>query len=170
MVRRTILAAFVLVSLAGCLETRQEKIYVRRVPPTKEELDAMPPPEYLDVLEREDAKRERLRIPLELHDQTRYLDSGRKDMATALHVSRDPWESYESDRIRVIQSRNWADVGKAPPPEVLPKSETPVEDDPYAPVQKMGKKKTDESSGDAPAEGGDKPADKPAEGGEKKGE
>ena len=36
---RLFLLGFVALSLAGCLDTRKEKIYVRRVPPTKEELD-----------------------------------------------------------------------------------------------------------------------------------
>ena len=168
MFRRLFLVCFVAFSLAGCLDTRKEKIYVRRVPPTKEELDAMPPPLYEDVLRRDDANRESLRIPLELHEKTEYLTEGRRSLEQSVRSPRDPWATYEADRIRVIQSRNWADVGKSPPPEVLPKRETPVGDDPFAPVAKMGKKK--DAEGEAPAEG-DKPAeggDKPAEGEKKK--
>ncbi len=168
MFRRLFLLSFVAVSLAGCLDTRKEKIYVRRVPPTKEELDSLPPPEYLDVLKRQDAERERLRIPLSIHEDTDYLNEGRRSMAQSVRYSRDPWATYEADRIRVIQSRNWADVGKSPAPEVYPKRETPVENDPFAPVAKMGKKK--EADGETPPEGekpeGEKPAKKPE--GEKK--
>jgi hypothetical protein len=137
-------------SLTGCLETHKEKIYVRRVPPTKEELDSLPPPRYEDVLRRQDAQRERLRIPLEVHEDTQYLEDGRKAMGAYVRSPKDPWDTYESDRIRVLQAHNWADVGKSPPPEVFPRHEPPLDDDPFAPVAKMGKKKED---AEAPAEG-----------------
>jgi len=160
---RLFLLGFVALSLAGCLDTRKEKIYVRRVPPTKEELDALPPPAYEDVLRRQDAQREKLAVPgldpwnatgtdtHSLHDDTRYLDEGRRSMSVYLQVNKDPWGAYESDRIKTLQARDWADCGKSPPPEVFPKHEPPVEEDPFAPVAKMGKKK--EGEGEAPAEG-----------------
>lgn len=166
MLRRLLIATFVTASLQGCLATHSEKIYVRRVPPTKEELDAMPPESYEAVLRRDDARRQRLLVPNDVHDETRYLDAGRREMAEAARSPQDPWASYEEDRIRVLQKPVWADVGASPAPEVFPKSEPPVEADPFAPVPKSAKKKDD-----APAEGGDKPAegDKPADmGGEKK--
>lgn len=161
MFRRLFLLVFVATSVAGCLDTRQEKIYVRRVPPTKEELDSLPPPEYEAVLRKDAALRERLTVPATIHESSEYLSEGQRAMSRSASSPRDPWGNYETDRIRVIQSKNWADVGKSPPPEVYPKRETPIEADPWAPVAKMGKKK--EAEGEAPAEG-EKPAEeKPAE-------
>jgi hypothetical protein len=162
LLRRLLIALTVTASLSGCLETRNEKIYVRRVPPTREELKTLQPPPYEEILRREDAEQQRLIVPMDVHDETNYLHRGHDAFAAATAAPHDPWEAAEADRIRVLQSKNWADVGSSPPPEVFPRSEPPVEQDPFAPVPKSGKKKEEAGEGAAPAEGGDKPAEKPA--------
>jgi hypothetical protein len=154
--RRLFLALFVTASFSGCLETHNEKIYVRRVPPTQEEIKTLQPPPYEEILRREDEAKLRLIVPNDIHDETVYLNSGTRALGATIASPKDPWDAAEADRIRVIQSKNWADVGSSPPPEVFPKSEPPIENDPYAPVPKSEKKKDD--AGEAKPEGGDKPA------------
>src|SRR5207302_2375932 len=140
---------FVATTLPGCLATHKEKIYTRRVPPTKEELDSLPPEPYEAALRRDDEQRQRLAVPLGIHDETNYLEEGRRDLRAAARTANDPWASFEADRIRVLQSKNWADVGSSPPPEVIPRYEPPVEADPFVPVVKTAKKKED-AGGEAP--------------------
>jgi hypothetical protein len=157
LLRRFLVLAFVATSLQGCLATHDEKIYTRRVPPTQEELDALPPEPYEQAIRRQDAERERLRVPFESMENTIYLDEGRRLLRPSIETPRDPETACEADRIRVLQSRNWADVGSSPPPEVLPRVEPPIEENPFAPVPKSAKKKEELKEGEAPAEGGEKP-------------
>ncbi len=169
MFRRFLVVAFVATSLQGCLDTRNEKFYVRRVPPTREELEVMPPEPYEAALRRQDAEQEKLRVPLENREHGVYLVEGRRALRPYLELSPDPEITCEADRIRVIQSKNWADVGSSPPPEVIPRSEPPIDENPFAEVPKSVKKKEEPKEGDAPAEGGEKaPGDMGGDKGEKK--
>jgi len=157
LLRRLFLLSFLAIALAGCLETRKEKIYVRRVPPTKEELDSLPPPEYESVLRRDAAERQRLEVPLELHDKTRWLNEGRVATSSAVHASSDPFYAYEKERYETLY-RPWSDLGDPgrdengkpfPPPPAPHPNEAPVEDDPFAPVQKTEVKKDEDKKDDA---------------------
>jgi hypothetical protein len=137
-------------------------ILVRRPSPTREELQNRPAPAYEDILREQDAKQQRLEIDKDVRYDTKYLEEGGRETKRAVGPpfgpAHDPWASYEADRRRVLV-REWADTGKPEAPAVEPKKEKPIDDDPYAPAPKIGKK-------DAAAEG-----DKPAEGeGEKKGD
>jgi hypothetical protein len=159
LLRRFLVVAFVATSLQGCLDTHAEKIYVRRVPPTREELEVMPPEPYEAALRRQDAEQEKLRVPLENREHGIYLVEGRRALRSHLQPSGpDPDVTCELDRIRVIQSKNWADVGSSPPPEVIPRSEPPIEENPFAEVPKSVKKKEEPKEGEAaPGDAGDKP-------------
>jgi hypothetical protein len=169
LLRRFLVIAFVATSLQGCLDTHAEKIYVRRVRPTREELEVTPPEPYESKLQREDAEQERLRVPYENREHGVYLTEGRRLLRPYLApTGPDPEVTCEVDRIRVIQSKNWADVGSSPPPEVIPRSEPPIEENPFADVPKSVKKKEEPKEGEAPAEGGDKPGGDKGDKGEKK--
>jgi len=161
---RFLFVTFLATLLPGCLAVHNEKIYTRRVPPTKEELDILPPEPYEQALRRQAAESVRLQVPADVQDRTDYFFEGSLAVRAYGATPQDPEVSCEADRIRVLQSRNWADVGSSPPPEVVPKLEPPVEQDPFAPVEKSVKKKDEaKEGGDAPPAEGDKPAaDKPA--------
>ena len=147
--------------------TRTERILIRRESPTQEERNTRPPPPYEDVLRAELAEKDRLEIPRDLHESTQFIDGTRRATASAVGPgfgpAHDPWMSYEDDRRHVLV-REWADTGKPEPSTAEPKVERPVEDDPFAPAVKVGKK-------EAPAEGDDKKPegdDKKPEGDDKK--
>ncbi|HZU98823.1 MAG TPA: hypothetical protein VFF73_19105 [Planctomycetota bacterium] len=152
------------ITACGCdsVARNKDKIYVRRVPPVEEEVAARPPTPYEVRIQREMDREVALSVePSQnpqypsIKEESRYYEEGRRATAPYLKVPHDPWASYEADRITVIQSYPWIDVGKAPPPEVIPKVEKPIENDPFAPVLKQ-KKKGAEDEGEKSEEGGDK--------------
>lgn len=176
--RKLLLLAALGAGLAGCSSNdpytgrpivHNGKVYVRRVPPTPEELAATPAPMYESILRAEDAERERLAVGRNEHEQTLYLSRGAAAWRKAIGKRHDPWETYEADRRRVLV-RDWADTGKSAPYEPEVKKERPIENDPFAPVPKVtkkaeepadGEKKPDEAGGEKkPDEGESKPADK----------
>jgi hypothetical protein len=153
------------ISAVGCdsIARNKDKIYVRRVPPLEEEIAARPPTPYEVRIQQQQDREVALSVePSQnpkypsIKEESQYYEEGRRATAPYLKVPHDPWASYEADRITVIQSYPWIDVGKAPPPEVIPKVEKPIENDPFAKVEKAKKKDAEGAEGEKPEEGGDK--------------
>jgi hypothetical protein len=145
-----------------------EKPHVGPRGPTRAELASRPAPDYVQQLRAEDAKAQRLEVPSDVRASTLYLNDG--DRATLNAVGpgygpkHDPWESYEADR-RAVLVRPWSDTGTPEAPAVEPKKERPVEDDPYAPAPRVGKKDDAGAGAEKPEGEGEK---KPEGEGEKK--
>ncbi len=147
------------------------KVEVRRRSPTKEELAAIPPKPYEQELREQDALEQRLMVSKDMHEETRYFERSDRELRGWSSTSRDPWESYERERKRVLW-RPWSDTGPPFVVEPEPKVQKPIEDDPFAPVPKAAKKTEGEEGGEGGGEkpadkGGEKPADKGGEKGEK---